>query len=57
MYLFDSQDTLDKVHRPSLEAVTRATVRIVEGLAGHTASGLRDGMRAWAGVDLFGQQS
>jgi len=54
MYLFDSQDTLDKIHRPSLEAVTRATVRIVEGLAGHTAAGLRAGMRPWAGVDLFG---
>lgn len=54
MYLFDSQDTLDKIHRPSLGAVTRATVRIVEGLAGHTAAGLRGGMRPWKGVDLFG---
>ena len=54
MYLFDSQDTLDKIHRPSLGAVTRATVRIVEGLAKHTATGLRAGMRPWEGVDLFG---
>lgn len=54
MYLFDSQDTLDKIHRPSLQAVTRATVRIVEGLATHTASSLRNGMRPWTGGGLFG---
>jgi hypothetical protein len=54
MYLFDSQDTMDKIHRPSLEAVTRATVRIVEGLAAHTAAGLREGMRPWTRVDLLG---
>jgi hypothetical protein len=54
MYLFDSQDTLDKIHQPSLDAVTRATVRIIEGLAEHTAAGLRAGMRPWTRVDLFG---
>jgi hypothetical protein len=54
MYLFDSQDTLDKIHQPSLEAVTRATVRIVEGLAEHSAAALRAGMRPWTAVDLFG---
>jgi len=40
-YLFDSQDTLDKIHRPSLVAVTRAAVRIIESTAGKTASALR----------------
>lgn len=54
MYLFDSQDTLDKIHQPSLGAVTRATVRIIERLAEHTAANLRSGMRPWTGVDLFG---
>lgn len=34
MYLFDSADTLDKVHEPSLEPLTRAAIRIVEGTAG-----------------------
>jgi len=54
MYLFDSQDTLDKIHRPSLGAVTRATLRIIEGLAAHTAAGLRAGMRPWTGGGLLG---
>lgn len=54
MYLFDSQDTLDKIHPPSLRAVTRATVRIIEGLAAHTAAGLRAGMRPSAGARLLG---
>lgn len=34
MYLFDSADTLDKVHAPSLVPLTRAAIRIVEGTAG-----------------------
>ncbi|MFI6818877.1 M28 family metallopeptidase [Nonomuraea sp. NPDC050328] len=34
MYLFDSADTLDKVHEAGLEPLTRAAVRIVEGTAG-----------------------
>ena len=54
MYLFDSQDTLDKIHKPSLGAVTRATVRIIEGLAAHTAAGLRAAMRPWTGGGLLG---
>ena len=29
-YLFDSMDTLDKIHRPSLVPVTRAAVRIIK---------------------------
>ncbi|MBA2895436.1 M28 family peptidase [Nonomuraea soli] len=34
MYLFDSADTVDKVHAESLEPLTRAAIRIVEGTAG-----------------------
>jgi hypothetical protein len=40
-YLFDSQDTLDKIHRPSLVPVTRAAVRIIESTAGDTALAMR----------------
>ena len=41
-YLFDSRDTLDKIHRPSLVPVTRAAIRLVESTAGITASAMRD---------------
>ncbi len=41
MYLFDSADTLDKVHADSFEPVGRATVRIVESLRGRSAADLR----------------
>ena len=40
-YLFDSQDTLDKIHRPSLTPVTRAAVRIIESTTGITAAVMR----------------
>ncbi len=40
-YLFDSQDTLDKIHRPSLVPVTRAAVRVIESTTGVTASAMR----------------
>ena len=40
-YLFDEQDTLDKIHRPSLVPVTRAAVRLVEWTAGRTAQEMR----------------
>jgi hypothetical protein len=40
-YLFDSADTLDKIHRPSLVPVTRAAVRIVESTAGRSAAAMR----------------
>ncbi len=40
-YLFDSQDTLDKIHRPSLVPVTRAAVRIIESTAGRSAAEMR----------------
>jgi hypothetical protein len=46
MYLFDSQDTVDKVHVPSLEPVMRAVIRIVDSMAGRTAAGLRGGIRS-----------
>jgi hypothetical protein len=46
-YLFDSMDTLDKIHRPSLVPVTRATIRIVESTAGLSAAAMRsDGVNA-----------
>jgi hypothetical protein len=41
MYLFDSADTIDKVHAASLEPLTRAVVRIVGDLAGRTPAELR----------------
>ncbi len=41
VYLFDQADTLDQVHEPSLVPLSRAAVRIVEGLRGQTAAGLR----------------
>ena len=40
-YLFDSQDTMDKIHRPSLVAVTRAAIRIVESTGGVSAAEMR----------------
>jgi hypothetical protein len=40
-YLFDVRDTLDKVHAPSLEPITRAAIRIVEATAGRSAADLR----------------
>jgi Zn-dependent M28 family amino/carboxypeptidase len=42
-YLFDSCDTMDKIHRPSLVPVTRAAVRIIESTAGVTAAEMRAG--------------
>jgi hypothetical protein len=41
MYLFDSADTLDKIHVPSLAPVTRAVIQIVESVRGRTAAQLR----------------
>ncbi|MEX1255403.1 MAG: M28 family peptidase [Dehalococcoidia bacterium] len=40
-YLFDSMDTMDKVHRASLAPVTRAAIRIVESTAGVSAAAMR----------------
>jgi len=41
-YLFDSQDTMDKIHRASLVPVTRATVRIIEFTRGRSAAFMRN---------------
>ena len=41
VYLFDQQDTLDKVDEESLVPLTRATIRIVNALQGYTAAELR----------------
>lgn len=45
-YLFDSQDTLDKIHRPSLVPITRAAIRIVESTAGESAGSMRAAVRS-----------
>ena len=45
-YLFDSQDTLDKVDRDHLAAITRAAARIVESTRGATAQSMREGVGA-----------
>lgn len=45
MYLFDSCDTLDKVHEPTLEPLSRAVVSIVGASATWTAGGLRAAVR------------
>jgi len=42
-YLFDSMDTLDKIHRPTLVPLTRAAIRIVESTAGVSAEQMRRG--------------
>lgn len=40
-YLFDSMDTLDMIHRPTLEPLTRATIRIIESTAKVSAAAMR----------------
>ena len=45
MYLFDSQDTMDKIHQESLVPVTRATIRIVNAMQGRSAAAMRAGVR------------
>jgi hypothetical protein len=42
-YLFDAMDTMDKIHRPSLVPVTRATIRIINSTAGVSAFAMRAG--------------
>jgi hypothetical protein len=44
MYLFDSRDTIDKIHEDSLEPVSRAVVQIIESTAGVTAAEMRAGV-------------
>jgi hypothetical protein len=45
-YLFDEMDRMDKIHEPSLGAVTRAAIRLVEFTAGRSARSLRESGRA-----------
>lgn len=52
MYLFDPQDTPDKIHRESLVPLSRAAIRIIEGLADHTADELRAGVRTGENTGL-----
>lgn len=40
-YLFDPADTLDKVHVPSLEPITKAVINIIDNLRGKSPSDLR----------------
>ena len=42
MYLFDAEDTIDKIHVPSLEPLTRAVILIIESVRGRSAAQLRD---------------
>jgi hypothetical protein len=44
-YLFDAQDTLDKIDRAHLAAITRAAIRIVGSTRGVTAASMREGMQ------------
>lgn len=44
MYLFDSQDTPDKIHEASLEPVTSAAIRIIASTRGTTADAMRAGV-------------
>jgi len=44
MYLFDSCDTLDKIHIASLEPVGRAVVDVIDATAGVSAAAMRAGM-------------
>lgn len=41
-YLFDTSDTMDKIHQESFVPVTQAVIRIINSLKGFTAKGLRD---------------
>ena len=40
--MFDTADTLDKIHEESFEPLTRAVIRIINSSKGHTAKELRD---------------
>jgi hypothetical protein len=53
MYLFDSCDTLDKVHRPSLVPVTRAVARIIGSTVDRTAAGVRAAVVPTGGPPQF----
>ena len=44
MYLFDAQDTIDKIHQPTLEPLSRAVIQIIEATRGVTAAAMRAGI-------------
>ncbi|MHA1254140.1 MAG: M28 family peptidase [Promethearchaeota archaeon] len=41
-YLFDTSDTMDKIHQESFVPITQAVIRIINSLIGFTAKELRD---------------
>ena len=43
-YLFDPLDTPDKIHKPSLEGITRATIRMLQDTRGVSAAEMRAGI-------------
>lgn len=43
-YLFDAIDNPDKIHKPSLDAITRATIRLVAATGQVSAQQTRDGI-------------
>jgi len=43
-YLFDTMDTPEKIHKPSLESITRATIRILQRTGGVSAAEMRAGV-------------
>jgi hypothetical protein len=44
VYLFDSVDTVDKIHVPSLEPITGAVIDIIKFTSGQTATSMREGV-------------
>jgi len=44
VYLFDPLDSVDKIHKPSLEPITRATIRIINSISGVSVSEMRAGV-------------
>jgi hypothetical protein len=44
MYLFDAQDTIDKIHQPTLEPLSRAVIQIIESTRGVSAAAMRAGI-------------
>lgn len=46
MYLFDKGDTIDKIHEPSLEPLSRAAAQIIQSTEGVSAATMRAGIVA-----------
>ena len=51
MYLFDAQDTLDKIHLGTLVPLTRAVARLIHATDGSTARSFRTGAAAAGTAD------